>query len=122
MTTTARGGRPIKPLRRSIHEAIDALDQALGRQPANVPVWLGRVCRELLQRARDEKAEVYEARDIKERYASLVENYNAVWHAAEDIGIEVFQPMGSDAWHWTRGDARGQAPTPAEALIEALQH
>ncbi len=121
MNKTNHGGRPIKAPRHTLDQTIAALREHLGKQPANVPVWVGRCAMEDLEQASKDRALVYAAQHTEELYANLVTSYNAIWEAAQSLGVEVFQPMGSDAWHWMRGDARGSAPTPAQALIGALQ-
>ena len=124
MISSSRGGRPIKAPAWSLEATLEFLHEALDKQPANVPVSVGRSALVWLERMqeqhRQERAEVYKAHHTEELYAALVTDHNAIWHAAEAFGVEVFQPMESEAWHWTRGDARGSAPTPAQALIEAL--
>lgn len=118
--TGNRGGRPIKPPAWQLDTTIGFLREALSKQPANVPVSVGRAALAWLEKLQEERAEVYKARHTEELYAALVTSYNAIIEEARERGVEVFQPMYTEAWHWTRGDLCGQAPTPAEALVEAL--
>lgn len=113
--------RPIRAPRHTLNSTIEALHAALDRQPANVPVWLGRCALEDLETAQREQREVWAARHTEELYARLVAEHNAIWDAARAAGVEVYQPMGDlEHWHWTRGDAHGIADTAAAALIAAL--
>ena len=113
-------GRPIAPPRLGLAQTIEALHEGLDVQPSRVAVYAARAALHHLELARAHQAEVYEARHTEELYAALVTKYNAIWNAARARGVEVFQPFGSNEWTWINGSKRGTAPTPAEALIAAL--
>lgn len=117
-----RPGRPIAPPRLSLAQTITALREGLDIQPARVAVYAARAALHHLEQAQAQERELYEMRDLKDLYSALVTEHNAIWDAARERGVEVFQPFGSDDWHWTRGILRGQAPTPGQALLEALSN
>lgn len=113
-------GRPIAPPRLSLAQTIEALRKGLDPQPARVAVYAARAALHHLELAQAQDRETWDLRHIKDLYATLVTEHNAIWEAARARGIEVFQPFGSDDWHWDNGQRRGVAPTPAEALLAAL--
>lgn len=115
-----RGSRPIAPPRETLAQTIEGLRKGLDKSPADVPVWCGRAALHHLELAQAQQAERYELLHFKELYAALVTDHNAIWDAARERGIEVFQTFGSDAWTWDNGNRRGDAATPAAALIAAL--
>jgi hypothetical protein len=116
------GGRPVKePTAYDLRRLIDAIEHQLKQTPPR-PLQVGYARETLLalkvmQAQRDE---LWRLRDVERLYAGLVEDFNAVWDAAERMSVKVFQPMGRDDWVWERGERSGQAATAAEALVEAL--
>lgn len=123
----ARNGRHVgrprdEPGGYELSRLIDEVRAGLARRPAKAPPL--RTLREILlalEAMRQQRDELLRLRHIAELYAACVESHNAVWQAARDMyGIEVFQPMGSEDWHWTRGEVHGICTTPAQALIDAL--
>ena len=112
--------RPIRPPAWDIDTTIARLHAALDRQPADVPVAAGRAALAHLKAQRAARWEIYQLRHTAELYAQLVDDYNAIWDAARQCGVEVYQLPNDANWTWTRGDRRGSAPTPAAALIAAL--
>lgn len=111
---------PRKPPAWSLQTTIEELHRLLDCQPAAVSVAAGRAALQHLERMRTIEAELYRLRDEHATWREVVQDYNALWYATNKRGIEVFQPAGSDDWHWTNGEYRGSAPTSGEALLEAL--
>ena len=113
-------GRPISVSERSLPETIAELEGALGRQPANVPVWLGRVALAWLQRLQLREAELFQLRDVAARHEELSEIWTQLRAAAEARGIEIYQPLGATDWRWRRGERQGSAASAGAALVAAL--
>lgn len=86
------------------------------RQGLHLVGLVARLC-DALDQAR---IELRQRSGYQELYGALVPDYNGLIAVLRDLGIEVFQPSGADAWHWAYGDAGGSAPTVAEACREAL--
>ena len=113
-------GRPIKISSGSLPETIAALAATLGRQPANVPVWLGRLSLAWLQRLQLREAELFQLRDVAARHEELSEIWTQLRAAAEARGIEIYQPLGATDWRWRRGERQGSAASAGAALVAAL--
>jgi hypothetical protein len=117
------GGRPVKePTAYDLRRLIAAIECQLKQTPPR-PLQIGYAREVLLalKAMRAQQDELWRLRDVERMYAVLVEDFNAVWDAAEGAGVKVFQPMGREDWMWERGERSGQAATAAEALVEALQ-
>lgn len=102
-------------------QTIGALKEDLARSPAVASIVVARGALFHLEKAQEREAELYRLKDEAQRWEEWRASYDPIWDAARERGIEVFQPMGSDAWHWRRGEKGGEAPTPGEALLEALR-
>jgi hypothetical protein len=116
------GGRPVKePTAYDLRRLIDAIEHQLKQAPPR-PLQVGYARETLLalKAMQAQQDELWRLRDVERMYAELVEDFNAVWDAAEAVGVKVFQPMGWDNWCWERGERSGQAVTAAEALVMAL--
>lgn len=123
----ARNGRQVgrprdEPSGYELSRLIDEVRAGLERRPAKAPAL--RTMREIvlaLEAMRAQRDELLRLRHTADLYARCVESHNAIWETARDsYGIEVYQLMGSEDWHWTRGEAHGMCTTPAQALVEAL--
>lgn len=66
------------------------------------------------------QAENAALREYEAIYAHIAAQWNAVCDAAATLGIECSMPIGSDVWHWRRGERSGTAVTSGEALAAAL--
>lgn len=117
---SGKRGRPIAPPAWSLEMTIAELERGLDTQPATVSVASGRAALKYLEQMRQEKRERYDLLHIRDLYAALVEDHNAIWEAARARGIEVYQTFGSEEWTWDNGQRRGNAATPAAALLAAL--
>jgi hypothetical protein len=116
------GGRPVKePTAYDLRRLIDAIEHQLKQTPPR-PLQVGYTREALLalRAMRAQQDELWRLRDVERLYAELVEEFNAVWDAAEAVNVKVFQPMGREDWCWERGERSGQAVTAAEALVMAL--
>lgn len=114
------GPKGPRPPRLGLAQAIAALKEDLSRSPAVASIVVARAALHHLERAQEWERELWRLRDEQERWEEWRKSYDPIWDAAREKGIEVFQPMGSEAWHWRRGETGGKAPTPGEALLEAL--
>jgi hypothetical protein len=116
------GGRPVKePAAYNLRRLTEAIEHQLRQTPPR-PLQVG-YAREVLLALKAMQAqqdEVWESRELTRLYAELVEDFNAVWDAAEAAGVKVYQPMGQEDWRWERGERSGQAATAGAALIAAL--
>jgi len=101
-------------------ETIAELEGALGRQPADVPVWLGRVALDWLQRLQLREAELFQLRDVARRHEELSDLWTQLRAAAEARGIEIYQPLEAPDWRWRRGERQGSAASAGAALVAAL--
>jgi hypothetical protein len=112
---------PSAPTPRDISRLIEAIKHQLRQTPPR-PLQVGyeREVLLALKAMRAQQDELWRLREVERLYAELVEDFNAVWDAAEAVGVKVFQPMGRDDWVWERGERSGQAVTAAEALVMAL--
>lgn len=113
-------GRPIAIPSRSLPETIAELAGALGRQPANVPVWLGRVALDWLQRLQLREAELFQLRDVAARHEELSELWTQLRASAAARGVEIYQPLEAPDWRWRRGERQGSAASAGAALVAAL--
>jgi hypothetical protein len=67
------------------------------------------------------RIELRQTSDYQDLYGRLVVDYNGLIAVLRDLDIEIYQPSGSDAWHWTYGGvASGSAPTVPAAAALAL--
>ena len=110
-------GRPPSVPDRTLPETITALQSALEKRPADVPVWLGRVALRWLERLQAREAELFHLRDVAERYTDLSEHWNALYAAAQ---VQIYQQFGSEVWNWRLGERSGVAESPGAALVAAL--
>lgn len=117
---SGKRGRPIAHPPWSLAHTIEALQAALSRRPADVPIHAGRAALAHLEQMQAQQAERYDLLHIKDLYSDLVREHNEIWEAARAHGVEVFQTFGSDVWTWDNGERRGIAATPAQALIAAM--
>ncbi len=113
-------GRPISVPDRSLPETIAELEGALGRQPADVPVWLGRVTLDWLKRLQEREDELFRLRGVAARHEELSEIWTQLRAAAEARDIEIYQPLGATDWRWRRGERQGSAASAGAALVAAL--
>ncbi len=113
-------GRPIKIVSGSLPETIAELADALSRQPADVPVWLGRLALGWLQRLQLREVELFGLRDLAARHEELSEIWTQLRAAAEARGIEIYQPLEAPDWRWRRGERQGSAESAGAALVAAL--
>jgi len=113
-------GRPIKISSGSLPETIAALAATLGRQPANVPVWLGRVALDWLKRLQEREVELFGLRDLAARHEELSELWTELRASAAARGVEIYQPLGAPDWRWRRGERQGSAASAGAALVAAL--
>lgn len=126
MTTKHGGARPNtgpkgpRPPRLSLVQTIAALRDDLGRKPAVASIVVARAALFHLEAAQERETELYRLKDEARRWEEWHASYDPIWDAARERGIEIFQPMGSEAWHWRKGGKSGEAPTPGEALLGAL--
>jgi hypothetical protein len=109
------------PTPRDISRLIGAIERQLAYTPArSLQVGYARETLLALKAMQAQQDELWRLRDMERLYVGLVEDFNAVWDAAERVGVKVFQPMGRDDWCWERGERSGQAATAAGALVAAL--
>jgi hypothetical protein len=116
------GGRPVKePTAYDLRRLVNAIEHQLRQAPPR-PLQVGYAREVLLalKAMRDQQDELWRLRNMARLYAELVEEFNAVWNAAERVGVKIFQPMERDDWCWEQGERSGQAATAAEALVAAL--
>ena len=113
-------GRPIAIPSRSLPETIAELEGALGRQPADVPVWLGRVALDWLKRLQEREDELFRLRDLAARHEELSEIWTQLRAVAEARGIEIYQPLLAPDWRWRRGAQQGSTESAGAALVAAL--
>lgn len=100
---------------------MEELRAGLAHSPAaTVSITAARAALHHLEQAQAREIERYDLLHVKDLYAALVTEHNAIWEAARERGIEVFQSFGSDQWTWDNGQRRGTAPTPGAALLAAL--
>lgn len=114
------GPKGPRPPRLSMAQTIAVLRDDLDRKPAVTSIVVARAALFHLEAAQERATELYRLKDEAERWEEWRRSYDPIWDAARERGIEVYQPMGSEAWHWRRGERGGEAPTPGEALLEAL--
>jgi hypothetical protein len=67
------------------------------------------------------RIELRQTRDYQELYRALVSDWNSGCAAINALGIDIYQPSGSDRWHWRYGPQMGSAPTIAVAWAQALR-
>lgn len=106
--------------RMGLRQTIEAMKEGLDHKPAVVSVTVGRAALAHLEKMREQEAALFRLKDVEQQYHEYLRSWEPLWEAARAHGIEVYQPMGSDQWHWRRGENTGTAPTPSEALLQAL--
>jgi hypothetical protein len=96
------------------------LTQSGARCPKRVGLHLiGRVA-SLCDALDQARIELRQRETYQDLYQRLVVDYNGLIAVLRDLDIEIYQPSGSDAWHWSYGDANGSAPTVVAAAMWAL--
>lgn len=117
---TGTGPKGPRVPRLSMAQTIAALKEDLARSPAVASIVVARAALFHLEKAQERETELYRLKDEAQRWEEWRRSYDPIWDAAREKGIEIFQPMGSGAWHWRRGERGGEATTPGEALLGAL--
>lgn len=125
--TSGRGGaregtgpKGPRPPRLSLTETIAALREGLSQQPAISLVSTARAALVHLEAARERETELWRLKEVERLYTELQAAWEPLWDAARGRGIEVYQTMGQDDWSWSYEGRTGSAPTPGEALLDAL--
>jgi hypothetical protein len=82
---------------------------------------LAHLVRMLCDALEQARLELRQRETYQDLYGALVADYNALIGALRSLGIEIYQPSGSDRWHWSYGPQTGAAPTVAGAAAQALR-
>lgn len=114
------GPKGPRPPRLTREQTIAALKDELSRQPAIALVSTARAALTHLEAAREQEGELWRLRGVEERYNETIAAWNPLWDATRERGILIFQAMDQGDWSWEYGERSGRAPTPGEALLQAL--
>jgi|SRR5262245_20629078 len=104
----------------SVRETIADLTRTLSANTPQVNVGAGRAALVHLERLATLERDVAHLQMQIADLEVIAADARRLWDAARAMGIEVFQPFGSEDWTWTRGTHTGRAPTPEDALLAAL--
>ena len=114
---SSKPGPKARPPAWGLRQTMQALRDDLAKTPAWASVSAHRAALAHLEAMNEEWYELLEA---QRRLPDLIADYNRIYAAARARGVEVYQLAGNKDWTWTRGARTGHAPTPEEALVEAL--